>query len=88
MFSSYSVFIIEAEPALNHLSKFWGPPQITHLTSFLVPQQPYFRLYLQAEESEYPGINAISLGQNTGNPGKIAHLTGIDDDYWQAADLE
>ena len=73
----------------KHLNELAAACQkITHLTSFLVSQQPYFRLYLQAEESEYPGINAISLSQDTSSPSEIAHLTGIDDDHRQATGLE
>ncbi len=53
--------------------------KITHLAGLLVRQCPYLRLHPGAEESEYPGVNGVGLGQGTGRAGEVAHLAGIDD---------
>ena len=66
----------------KHLDKLTPARQeITHLTGFLIRQQSYLGLYLQAEKSEYPGINSVGLGQDTGSTSEITYLAGIDDDY-------
>ena len=40
MFSSYSIFIIGAEPALSYLSKFRGPPHYERVKTFLREYKP------------------------------------------------
>ena len=72
----------------KHLDELTAACQkITHLTGFLVRQQPYFRLYLQAKESKYPGIDPVGLGQNSGSTSKITHLSRVNDNYWQTIGL-
>ena len=57
--------------------------KIPHLASPLVRQWPYRWFYPQAEKSEYLGVNAIGLSQDTDRASEISHLARFNNNYLQ-----